>query len=151
MISQTKRYCIAGVVAAFVFSADLPANHHEEDKGVSDQDKGTPVDTRSNISPDLGPGLQRLVDLAIMDLATSLNVESDAVEVVEAQFVTWRDSSAGCPKPGMQYLQVLTNGARIVLQVNGTIYHYHSGGSRPPFHCAKPSPTKPLPYSHGET
>jgi len=98
----------------------------------------------------LGPGLQRLVDLAAEDLAATLNVDVKGIEVVEAQFVTWRDSSAGCPKLGMQYLQVLTNGARIVLRVDGTKYHYHSGGSRPPFYCAKPSSIEPLPYGQGE-
>ena len=151
MIRLNKLYCVIGVVGALVISPDALSENHSEDADDSEQASETQTESPSGTSSALGPGLQRLVDLAIMDLATSLNVESDAVEVVEAQFVTWRDSSAGCPKPGMQYLQVLTNGARIVLQVNGTIYHYHSGGSRPPFHCAKPSPTKPLPYSHGET
>jgi len=97
-----------------------------------------------------GPGLQRLVDLAVPDLAAKLKVDESAIELVEAQYVTWRDSSAGCPKPGMQYLQVLTNGARIVLQADGTKYHYHSGGNRPPTYCAKPSSIEPLPYSPGE-
>jgi hypothetical protein len=94
--------------------------------------------------------LQRLVDLAVPDLAAKLKVDESAVELVEAQYVTWRDSSAGCPKPGMQYLQVLTNGVHIVLRVDETIYHYHSGGNRTPFYCAKPSSIKPLPYSPGE-
>ena len=98
----------------------------------------------------IGPGLQRLVDLAIPDLATKLKVDESTIELVEAQYVTWRDGSAGCPKPGMQYMQVLTNGARIVLRADGTIYHYHSGGNRPPSYCAKPSSIEPLPYSPGE-
>jgi len=79
-----------------------------------------------------GPGLQRLVDLAVPDLAANLKVDESTIELVEAQYVTWRDSSAGCPEPGMQYMQVLTNGARIVLRADGTIYQYHSGGNRAP-------------------
>lgn len=151
MVRLNKLCCVAGVVGALVISPDALSEHDSEDADVSSQARKTQTPCPGGPSSTLGPGLQRLVDLAIKDLTTSLKVEDDAVEVVEAQFVTWRDSSAGCPKPGMQYLQVLTNGARIELRVNGTMYHYHSGGSRPPFHCARPSPTKPLPYSHGET
>ena len=125
--------CVVGVLGTLLVSPDAISQNHEE-----------------NAAQSLGPGLQRLADLAVMDLATSLNVDEETIELVEAQYVTWRDSSAGCPKPGMQYLQVLTNGARIVLRVDGTIYHYHSGGNRPPTYCAKPSSIEPLPYSHGE-
>jgi hypothetical protein len=92
-------------------------------------------DTANDVASTLGAGMQRLVDLAVSDLATKLKVDEETIEIVEAQFVTWRDSSAGCPQPGMQYLQVLTNGSRIVLRAA---------------HCAKPSKTEPLPYSHGE-
>jgi hypothetical protein len=107
-------------------------------------------DTANDVASTLGAGMQRLVDLAVSDLATKLKVDEHTIEIVEAQIVTWRDSSAGCPQPGMQYLQVLTNGSRIVLRVDEMTYHYHSGGSRAPAHCAKPSKTEPLPYSHGE-
>ena len=125
--------CVVGVLGTLLVSPDAISQNHEDDAAQS-----------------LGPGLQRLADLAVTDLATNLNVDEEIIEVVEAQFVTWRDSSAGCPRPGMQYMQVLTNGSRIVLRVDGTIYHYHSGGNRPPFYCAKPSSIEPLPYSHGE-
>lgn len=98
----------------------------------------------------LGPGAQRLADLAIADMSSRFKIEKEDIKIVRAEYVTWRDSSAGCPRPDMQYLQVLTSGSRIVLKAGDKIYHYHSGGSRPPFYCAKPSPQKPLPYSHGE-
>jgi hypothetical protein len=145
--------CSVAVVGVLLASPYAISDGHKKD--AEDADVTKPSDKAANEvartpAPKLGPGLQRLADLAIADLTASLKVDAKVVEVVEAQFVTWRDSSAGCPRPGMQYLQVLTNGARIVLRVDGTIYHYHSGGSRPPLHCAKPSSIEPLPYSHGE-
>ena len=99
----------------------------------------------------LGPGLQRLADLAKQDLGARLGVEPAAIEVLQADYVTWRDSSLGCPRPGYQYLQVLTNGSRIRLSAAKQVFQYHSGDNRPPFLCEKPSTIGPLPYSPGES
>lgn len=110
------------------------------------------VDLSEDVSDmKLGPGLQRLADLAMADLATRFAIDKEKISVVEAEYVTWRDASTGCPRPGMQYAQVLTNGSRIVLMAEGKRYHYHSGGNRPPVYCARPSGEKPLPYQYGET
>ena len=98
----------------------------------------------------VGPGLQRLVDLATKDLIAKEGIDATKVELVQAEYVSWRDSSMGCPQPGYQYLQVVTNGSRIVLKVDKQVYNYHSGGNKPPFSCVKPSPSKPLPYAPGE-
>ena len=101
--------------------------------------------------PTFGAGLRRLVDMATKDLAASLKIKESDIKVAEAEYVTWRDSSLGCPKPDMQYLQVISNGSRIVLKANGAIYNYHSGGNVPPSYCTKPATRIPLPYEHGET
>ena len=100
--------------------------------------------------PKLGPSMQRLVDLALEDMKTRFDIDKADVRINKAQFVTWRDTSAGCPRPDMQYAQVLTNGAQIVFRSADRIFNYHSGGNRPPFYCPKPSDAKPLPYSPGE-
>ena len=98
----------------------------------------------------LGPGLQRLADMAMKDLGAKLSLEPTDIIVMQADYVTWRDSGLGCPRPGYQYMQVLTNGSRIMLGANKQVYQYHSGGSRPPFFCEKPAPDQPLPYAPGE-
>jgi len=98
----------------------------------------------------IGPGLQRLVDLATKDLIAKEGIAATQVEVLQAAYVSWRDSSMGCPQPGYQYLQVVTNGSRIVLKADKRVYYYHSGGNKPPFPCVKPSKSKPLPYGPGE-
>ncbi len=100
------------------------------------------------ISP--GPEMIGLVDLAKKDLAANLSINEQAIEIVQANFVTWPDSSLGCPQAGMQYLQVLTSGALIVFKSRNVRYQYHSGGNRPPFLCKNPSPDEPLPYEEGE-
>ena len=81
---------------------------------------------------------------AVADLAVRQGVDPGAITVVGEENVTWPDSSLGCPEPGMAYMQVLTDGVRLVLELDGTRYEYHAGGSRPvPFFCANPSPPAP--------
>ncbi|MBT8079702.1 MAG: hypothetical protein KJO31_14075 [Gammaproteobacteria bacterium] len=98
----------------------------------------------------VGPGLQQLVDKAKADLMTRMSLGDDAVELVDAAYVTWPDSSLGCSKPGYQYMQVLTHGSRIVLKAGNRLYYYHSGRNRPPFYCERPTVSKPQPYGPDE-
>jgi hypothetical protein len=140
------------LVTAVALSA-LPAcsRTHVDGQGAGERQNSPGHAALSTEVPAPGPGLQRLVDIATTDLSAKLDVDVDDIDLVEAAYVTWRDSSIGCPRPDMQYMQVLTNGARIVLRASGVLYHYHSGGNRAPFLCARPSPEAPLPYAQGET
>lgn len=76
-----------------------------------------------------------LVACAVTDLAQRLAVTVGAIEVVEVEEVTWRDSSFGCPKPERMYAAVLSPGHRITLRADGQTYQYHSGEGRSPFLC----------------
>jgi len=112
------------------------------------------VDTQAVIpgkekSPD--PALQYLVDKAVLDLAETLHVEISDIEFQSAEFVTWRDSSLGCPEPGNEYMQVLTKGARILLAAKQQVFEYHSGGNREPFLCRKPAEAERPPYGFDES
>lgn len=60
------------------------------------------------------------------DLAERLGVDVSTVEVVEVVGVDWPDSSVGCPDPDMGYLTVITPGYRIILEVAGEQYTYHT-------------------------
>jgi hypothetical protein len=81
------------------------------------------------------PGLAALVAVATKDLASRLSVAPERVGVLTAVSVTWPDSSLGCPKPGMAYAQVLTDGVFVELQVDGVTYRYHGGVATKPFLC----------------
>lgn len=78
------------------------------------------------------------VEQAKADLAKRLGVEAAQVTVVSSSEVTWSDGSLGCPEPGMNYTQALVPGSRIILEAAGKQYHYHAGGTRPPFLCTNP-------------
>ena len=92
--------------------------------------------TATPIAPDNGLSLPpgddidpeaAIVQGAVTDLAERLDVDVDEVEVLAARAVTWPDSSLGCPEPGMQYLQRMTDGALVVLEADGRRYQYHGG------------------------
>ena len=44
--------------------------------------------------------------------------------------IDWRDSSLGCPKPGMAYLEVITPGHKVMLSVDGQVYAVHEAKNR---------------------
>lgn len=87
---------------------------------------------------DIDPGLQPYIDLAVADLATRRAIPAGDITVRSATLETWSDASLGCPKPGQQYAQVVTDGSLIVLVAEGSEFRYHAGGARLPFLCEPP-------------
>ncbi|HQY14031.1 MAG TPA: hypothetical protein PLQ10_04920 [Ilumatobacteraceae bacterium] len=94
--------------------------------------------TSETTSSEIDPGLQPYIDIAVDDLATRLAADVGGITVVSATLVVWPDSALGCPAPGQEYATVATDGALIILELDGTEYRYHAGGSRAPFLCEKP-------------
>ena len=78
------------------------------------------------------------VNQARADLAKTTKVAPEAIEVVSAAVVAWPDSSLGCPKPGQHYMQMITEGVRIVLKVGDKRFAYHAAKGQPPFRCKRP-------------
>ncbi len=72
------------------------------------------------------PTVEKLIALAVQDLLTRANVSADAITVKSVEPMEWRDSSLGCPQEGMMYMQVITPGYLIVLEMNGITYEYHT-------------------------
>ena len=70
--------------------------------------------------------LQSLIEKTKEDLANRMAIPTEKISFAEITEVEWSDSSLGCPQPGMDYLQVITPGYRIVLEVNDQIHEYHS-------------------------
>ena len=84
------------------------------------------------------PGLADIIDVAIIDLATTLGVDSSGnVGIRSASSITWSDAALGCPQPGYAYAQVVTPGFLVVLvyQDQDREYRYHSDLDGPPFLC----------------
>lgn len=76
------------------------------------------------------------VRAAIAAYAASLDLPIDAVTLLSAEPVTWPDGSLGCPEPGMQYIQVLTEGFRVRLEAQGQRAEFHTDRGSQVLHCA---------------
>jgi hypothetical protein len=68
--------------------------------------------------------------LAIDALATEIKAPKDQILLDTIRALDWRDSSLGCPKPGMAYLDVITPGHKVTLRANGQIYVVHEAKNR---------------------
>ncbi len=60
-------------------------------------DELTPGKPATGDQPTIDPGLQLLVDLATEDLIAKEGIAATQVEVLQAAYVSWSDSSMGCP------------------------------------------------------
>ena len=78
----------------------------------------------SPITPDTAT--QKMVDLAKGHLAQRLGISVEQITLLEVKPVMWRDAGLGCPKPGIDYIQVETPGYSIVLETGGQKYYYHT-------------------------
>lgn len=116
---------IAGLVAlSFVFGACAPATPTETIPASSP----SPTETESPPAATEPAESGTVVAEVRQDLAERLNITPEEIEVISVEAVDWPDTSLGCPEPGMQYLQVVTPGSRIVLEAQGQQYTYHTGG-----------------------
>jgi hypothetical protein len=86
------------------------------------------------------PALQALIETAKADLAQRLSIPVTQIDFLEATEVEWSDSSLDCPQPGMDYLQVITPGYRILLEVDGTNHEYHSNRDAYLVYCDNANP-----------
>lgn len=68
--------------------------------------------------------------LAIDTLAADLGIAREGIEVDTVRAVEWRDSSLGCPKPGVAYLDVIKPGHKVTLRADGQIYVVHEAGNK---------------------
>jgi hypothetical protein len=78
---------------------------------------------------------QNMVDLAKQDLAQRTGAALNDIQVATVAPVEWNDSSLGCAKPGVNYLQVITSGYLIRLDVQGRGYEYHTDTNRTVILC----------------
>lgn len=63
-------------------------------------------------------------DLAFADLEQ--RIPGQEITVVSVEYTEWPDSSLGNPQPDMAYAQVITPGFKMLLEVSGQQYEYHT-------------------------
>ncbi|MFC1466918.1 MAG: hypothetical protein ACFLMY_18955 [Candidatus Brachytrichaceae bacterium NZ_4S206] len=59
-------------------------------------------------------------------LAKQLRITSDAIQVISVEEVQWPDGCLGVRTPGVFCIQIVVPGYRVVLEVDGRRYTYHT-------------------------
>jgi hypothetical protein len=72
----------------------------------------------------------KMVMLVAQHLAKNLGITADQIVLSEVKPVVWRDAGLGCPKPGVDYIQVQTPGYNIRLETGGKTYNYHTDATK---------------------
>jgi hypothetical protein len=83
---------------------------------------------------------KKMLELAQQALARELNLQAADATLITIAPVEWSDGSLGCPKPGMNYLQVITPGYQITLEAQGQRYEYHTDQRGAVVRCDQPRP-----------
>jgi hypothetical protein len=66
------------------------------------------------------------VTLARADLAARLQIAEGDIRVQTAESVDWPNACIGVEKPDTMCAEVITPGYRVIFEVNGTLYTYHT-------------------------
>ena len=88
--------------------------------------------------------LEQTAQQAQLAHARTRNIDPSEIEILDARAVTWSDSAVGCPRPGVFYTQMLVEGYRVVISVNGEPAYYHSARGRLPFLCPEDRRNDPI-------
>ena len=82
----------------------------------------TPVQNAS-----IDPAVQKkVVGAAQTRLARKLNLKASQIKLVSIEPVSWPDSCLGLPGPDEMCAEMITDGYRVVLSVNGQNYTFHT-------------------------
>ncbi|NIV34620.1 MAG: hypothetical protein GWN58_35740 [Anaerolineae bacterium] len=112
-----------GVVVDFTI-VELDGWLYLGEQSIRITDGETPEDSREY-------GARQLpVDLARVNLAQRLGIDTEAITAQSVEETEFPDASLGVPEPGQMYAQVLTPGYSIKLVVEGQSYEYRASDKR---------------------
>lgn len=129
------------LVAALAACGQAPVDEGSESPGDGDVTTVTPSEepTTDEASSSEGGEMDETTQAAVDDLAERLGVDAATITAGPLEQVTWPDGAIGCPEPNKQYTQMLEDGRRLILTVDGEEYAYHGKGEEPLFYCADPT------------
>lgn len=97
-------------------------------------DGAVPVETVA-VTPILGEAPDKLMDAIIADLVEQHEVDPQAIDVIQAEAVVWKDGSLGCAQPGQVYTQAPVDGYHVILSAGSQTYDYRAADSGYFFLC----------------
>jgi hypothetical protein len=68
--------------------------------------------------------------IAISTVAKETGAPAEQISIRSEEAVQFSDSSLGCPRPDMAYLQVITPGYKVLAEYGGKVYDVRVSGNR---------------------
>ncbi|MGH8165958.1 MAG: hypothetical protein ACREQ1_01895, partial [Woeseiaceae bacterium] len=99
---RVAAFCLAAacLIAAGCAPAQLSPAAEEVPAVPQHYDSSTPVTDE--------PAAPEMAEIASQIASKHLSVPASELEILRIDAIEWRDSSLGCPDPGMNYMQVIT-------------------------------------------
>jgi len=113
-------------------SADPPVAATQEAMMQTDASQAPPASNSTqedlNMTPATPPNesAEAMIKLVKEHLAKKLSIVADQIVLSAVKPVRWRDAGLGCPKPGVDYIQMETPGYSIFLEAGEKTYNYHT-------------------------
>ncbi len=139
-----------GLVVCTLMLACTQADMEKESILAASQEKSQPEIVDSTpVQSNSGSEVTKKISAAVSDLSSRTGVAEDSIKVRHARAVNWGSSAVGCPRPGMEYMQVIVPGFQVLLEANGTVYRYHGERKGALFFCPEDRAQAPA-YGSGE-
>ena len=117
--------CSQGTLAPA--AAASPAETSAAPTDTAEPPAGAEMTATPNQNTTIDPVLQKkIVGAAQTRLARTLNLKASQIKLVSIEPVSWPDSCLGLPGPEEMCAEMITDGYRVVLSVNGQNYPYHT-------------------------
>jgi len=111
-----------------------------------------PTSTRTPVPPDMVVAVEAarrdLEKRMALDTCRTCYEAAAVIRVLSVEAVQWPDASLGCPEPGRTYDAVMTPGYRIVLELEGKEYTYHTERGSRAVLCQDGRPAPPPKRAH---
>ena len=133
-IRQGIQLGVYSVILACTSCGQYGAESTADDTAESN-DRQKPVQESGMDSSTDGKTMDQHISDAVAELAARTGVAADTITVRDARAVNWGSGAAGCPEPGMNYTQAIVPGLQLLLEADGTIYHFHGRTGSSLFYC----------------
>lgn len=94
------------------------------------------VPNTTAIAEDLQPIVQQIID----DLASTLRIDAEAIQLVRLESAFWMTGELGCDVQNAQ-ADERGEGYQVILLANNTFYEYHTSGTTSFLRCEEVNPT----------
>ncbi len=114
-------HCL-NMTASLALSVLAACSPHTGENNQSSMDQQQEIAPQSTaVSGEVPP---EFIEQIITAASEEENLETDAIKIIRAESVIWRDGSLGCPKPGQMYTMAHVEGYWVVLEVGDRQFDY---------------------------